>query len=99
MTVYIMSQIKIHDRETYNKYEANFMGVFEQFNGTLLSVDESPLQLGGEYDATRVVLISFPDAKSAKSWMLSDAYKEIAKDRLASSTMMSSLMVQGLEDS
>ena len=41
MTVYIISQITIHDRAQYDAYEAGFMDIFEQYEGTMLSVDEN----------------------------------------------------------
>lgn len=73
------------------------MDVFEQFDGRLLSVDEAPTLLQGEWTATRCVLIEFPSKQSAMAWMTSPAYQEIAKDRLAASTG-NVIMVNGLED-
>ena len=36
MTVYIIARFKIHDRAAYDRYEENFMEIFEPFGGTLL---------------------------------------------------------------
>ena len=85
MTVYIIARFKIHDRAGYNRYEKNFMEIFELFSGALLSVDEEPTVLQGEFDFTRSVLIEFPSAEQAMAWMTSSEYKEIAKHRLAAS--------------
>ena len=85
MTVYIIAQFKIHDRAGYDRYEENFMDVFEPFGGTLLSVDEEPTVLQGAFDATRSVLMEFPSHEQAMAWMTSPEYQEIAKHRLEAS--------------
>jgi len=33
MSVYIVAQITIHDREEYGRYESGFLDVFQQFSG------------------------------------------------------------------
>lgn len=93
MTVYILSRLTIHDRAEYQKYEDKFDEVFSKFDGKLLSVDEEPLVLSGEWEATRSVILEFPSKKSAFAWMQSDEYQEISKDRNAGSTL-SSIMVK-----
>lgn len=55
MTVYVSGHITIHDRDEYAMYEAGFMEVFQQFNGSILAVDESPVTLEGTWSATRFV--------------------------------------------
>ena len=96
MSVYLISRFKIHDRAAYDRYEQNFMPVFEKYDGTILSVDEEPRVLQGEWDYTRSVLIEFPSKESAFAWMMSPEYQEIAKDRLAGSEGQS-IMVKGFE--
>lgn len=85
MTVYIIARFKIHDREGYNRYQESFMQVFEPFGGTLLSSDEEPTVLQGEFDYTRSVLMEFPSAEQAMAWMQSPEYQEIAQHRLEAS--------------
>jgi len=92
MTVYILSRLTIHDRDEYAKYEDQFMDVFEKFDGELLSVDEEPLVIAGEWEATRSVLIEFPSQESAFEWMQSEEYQAIAKHRNAGSTLSSILV-------
>lgn len=94
MPVYIIARMKIHDREGYDRYEEGFGPVFEKFNGTMLSVDENPTVLQGEWHHTRSVLIEFPDKQSAYAWMTSPEYQEIAKHRLAASEG-ESILVEG----
>jgi uncharacterized protein (DUF1330 family) len=85
MTVYIIARFQIHDRAAYDRYEENFMEILEPFGGSLLSVDEEPIVLQGEFDFTRSVLIEFPSPEQAMAWMTSPEYKEIAKNRFAAS--------------
>jgi uncharacterized protein (DUF1330 family) len=92
MTVYILSRLTIHDRAEYDKYENQFEEVFANFNGKLLSVDEEPLVLAGEWEATRSVLMEFPSKEDAFTWMQSDAYQRISKHRNAGSTLSSILV-------
>ena len=51
------------------------MQVFEPFSGTMLSVDEEPTILQGDFDFTRSVLIEFPSAEKAMAWMTSPEYQ------------------------
>ncbi|MDE1467369.1 DUF1330 domain-containing protein [Aurantiacibacter sp. D1-12] len=95
MPAYIIARFTIHDRESYDRYDAAFMPVFAKFNGKLLSVDEKPTVLEGEFNYTRSVLIEFPDKASAKAWMTSPEYREIARHRIAASEGQV-IMVDGL---
>ena len=97
MTVFIIARFKIHDCAGYDRYEENFMDVFEPFGGTMLSVDEEPVILQGEFDFTRSVLIEFPSAEAAMAWISSPAYQDIAKHRLEAS-VGNAIMVKKLED-
>ena len=94
MTVYIVSQLTIHDRSKYDEYESGFTEVFEKYDGQMLSVDEEPMVLAGDWAATRSVIIEFPSQKSALTWMSSDEYQAIAKHRNAGSTV-NSILVKG----
>jgi uncharacterized protein (DUF1330 family) len=96
MTVYIIAAFTIHDRSEYNKYESGFAEVFAKFDGKMLSVDEDPMVLSGDWQATRSVIIEFPSQQSALAWMTSDEYEAIAKHRNAGSTV-TSLLVKGLQ--
>ena len=98
MTVYIIARFKIHDREGYNRYQESFMQVFEPFGGILLSSDEEPTVLQGEFDYTRSVLMQFPSAEQAMAWMQSPEYQEIAKHRLEAS-VGNAIMVKKTADS
>ena len=86
MSIYIIARFKIHDRESYNKYDEAFFGVFQKFDGKLLSVDEEPVVLSGEFDFTRSVLLEFPSQAAAMAWASAPEYLAIAKYREDGST-------------
>lgn len=85
MTVFILAQLTIKDRDTYAKYQAGFMEIFKPFGGTVLAVDDNVKTLEGDWPHTRLVLASFPDEASFRAWWDSPGYREIAKYRLAAS--------------
>ena len=65
MTVYVIVQVEITDRKIYDRYQANFMDVFNQFEGTLLVNDEAPKLLEGDWAKNKVVVMTFPDRQVA----------------------------------
>src|SRR5215218_1725183 len=83
MTVYVIVQLKMTDRAAYDRYQARFFGVFRKFSGRLLSADENPDVLEGDWDRDKLVLMSFPDAAAYRAWADSPEYQEISKDRKA----------------
>lgn len=85
MSVYVIAQISINDRASYNKYQARFLEVFAKFKGQLLAADENPQVLEGDWNREKVVLMKFPDKESFEAWAYSPEYQEIANDRKAGS--------------
>ena len=85
MTNYLIARIDINDRETYSEYEAGFMEIFSQYDGKILSVDEAPKLIEGQWPVSRTVLIEFPSEDSAMAWYHSEAYQTLAQHRFASS--------------
>ena len=86
MSVYIIAQISIHDRDGYCRYEEGFMDVFAQFTGELLAVSENPTVVEGAWPCTRTVLMRFPSAEEARRWYTSPEYQAIAQHRFRAST-------------
>jgi uncharacterized protein (DUF1330 family) len=83
LTVYVIVQLKMIDRATYDRYQARFFDVFRKFNGRLLSADERPAVLEGVWDRDKLVLMSFPDEAAFHAWANSPENLEISKDRKA----------------
>lgn len=83
MTVYAIAQLRFTDRAAYDRYQARFMEVFSNYAGTLLTADESPEVVEGQWDRDKVVLMSFPDEAAFRSWAESPEYQHISQDRRA----------------
>lgn len=83
MTAYVIAIINIHDRERYGEYEAGFMAIFSNYGGAMLSVDEAPQVLEGDWSYTRTVLIGFASVDGAENWFFSPEYQALAKHRHA----------------
>ena len=92
MTVYIVAQINLTDRETYSKYEAGFGEVFAKYKGQMLAVEENPEVLEGEWPHWRTVLIQFPSREDALDWYQSDEYQAIAQFRFNASSADAALL-------
>ena len=94
MSVYVVVQLTIHDRERYQRYIDRFLPIIAEHGGRVLAVDDHPEVLEGTWDADRVVLLRFSDRAAFEGWAQSPAYKEIAADRIAA-TDGPILLVQG----
>ena len=88
MSVYVIAQISIHDRDAYEKYQSQFIDVFKKFDGKLLAADLDPQVVEGVWNHEKVVLMEFPDEKTFQDWASSPDYQKIAKDRHAGSNAM-----------
>lgn len=96
MTVYALAQLRIHDRESYNRYQSKFMPVLRKYAGRLLAADEAPRVIEGEWrDRNKVVLIAFEDNAAFAAWATSPEYAEISADRKAGADAVV-LLISGL---
>lgn len=86
MSVYIMANIAIADREPYSEYEAGFAEIFARYRGEILAVSDEPRIIEGEWPYTRAVLIRFPDEVEARRWYESPEYQALAEHRWRAST-------------
>ena len=93
--VYAIAQLKIHDRETYGRYQARFLPVLKQYEGRLLAADENPRVVEGEWSGDKVVVLGFADEAAFRRFSESAEYQEIAKDRKAGSSAVV-LVVSGI---
>lgn len=83
MTVYIINNMTIHDREEYETYLRGFMPVFKKYDGSILAAQDAPTPLEGNWPYDRTILLSFPSREAADRWAQSAEYREIATHRLA----------------
>ncbi|MDT5216593.1 MAG: hypothetical protein QOK18_4832 [Mycobacterium sp.] len=89
--------MKFVDRAAYDRYQIGYLGVFAQFNGTLLAADGHPQVTEGQTDVEKVVLMSFPDRTTFTAWAESPEYRRISADRHAGAETVV-LLVAGIAD-
>ena len=66
MAAYFIAQVSIQDRAAYQAYEQGFMAILDEHDGQLVSVDEQPLVLEGDWACTRTVLLRFETAEAGR---------------------------------
>ena len=81
MSSYFVALINIHDEARYEEYLAGFDEVFENYEGQVLSVEDNPRVLEGEWPAGRTVLIRFPNHQALRKWYESPEYQRLARYR------------------
>ncbi len=81
MGSYFLALINIHDPAKYEKYLAGFDEVFENYEGQVISVEDRPTVLEGEWPAARTVLIRFPNDQELRRWYESPEYHQLARYR------------------
>ena len=98
MTIYIISNMTIHDRDEYETYVRGFMPVFQKYGGTVLAVQDDPVPLEGSWPYHRTVLLSFPTREAAQRWSESPEYQAIVKHR-RNGTVSNVVVLDGLPQS
>ena len=83
ISVYMVVNLKIDDRDEYRIYEKGFFPILKKYNGTFITFDDSPICLEGENPKQfdRVILFSFPSEEDADSWWADEGYQELSKHR------------------
>jgi uncharacterized protein (DUF1330 family) len=83
---YFVALIRIHDEVRYRDYLEGFDEVFEKYDGQVISVEDNPRVLEGEWPKGRVVLIRFPDEEALRRWYESEEYQRLALIRREASS-------------
>ena len=83
ITVYMVVNLLIHDRNEYRVYEKGFFPFLKKYNGTFMTFDDSPVCLEGDLPMQfdRVILFSFPSEEDADNWWADEGYQELSKHR------------------
>jgi uncharacterized protein (DUF1330 family) len=96
VSVYVIVQLNIHDRERYDKYAEALPAVLKQYSGSAVVADDAPRVIEGEWTGNRVVVLRFPDRDAFRAWATSPEYQAIVADRHAAAHTVATL-VRGLE--
>ena len=83
ISVYMVVNLTINDRDEYRIYEKGFFLFLKKYNGTFITFDDSPIRLEGDNPKQfdRVILFSFPSEEDADNWWADEGYQELSKHR------------------
>lgn len=74
MAAYIIVEVKIQDKETYEEYKKLTPASMAPFGGKFIVRGGSTETLEGDWQPERVVILEFPSVEKAKAWWSSDLY-------------------------
>ena len=92
MSVYVIVQLTVTDRDRYDVYAGALPATLAQHGGKVLVADDSPRVLEGEWTGNRIVMLEFPDRDAFRAWATSPEYQAIVEDRHASSEAVITLV-------
>jgi uncharacterized protein (DUF1330 family) len=81
VSVYIINNLVIHDREEYKRYERAFLPTFLPYGGEVLAVQDDPQPREGTWPFSRTVLLKLPSEEKANAWIQSPEYQAIVQMR------------------
>jgi len=84
MSVYVIVQGKVEDRELLDQYGARAGRTISAHQGRVIAFDEEPEVVEGRIEHPRTVIVEFPSLKAFRAWYESPEYQEILPQRLKS---------------
>jgi uncharacterized protein (DUF1330 family) len=83
VSVYLVSNVEIHDRERFKDYQRPGRAAVEKYNGKFLAEGAEPESLEGDWSPRRMAIVEFPDADAARNFYNSPEYQAARMHRLA----------------
>jgi len=96
MSVYVVAQLEVHDRELFEKYLAAFRPVFARHGGALLALGPEAEVIEGSWAMPRTVVMRFPTREDARRWHDDPDYKAAAELRRRSARA-NIVLVEGVD--
>jgi uncharacterized protein (DUF1330 family) len=94
MSAYVVVDIKIRDRKTYERYKELAAPTVTAYGGRYLVRGGATESLEGDWNPPRLVILEFPDADAGRAWWNSPEYQPAkALRQSCADTVM--LLVQG----
>jgi uncharacterized protein (DUF1330 family) len=83
MTAYIVSRVNIHDPDSITSYFGDAPETVEAHGSKYLARTNDLTQFEGDEQIDRMVILEFPDTKSANAWYNSQEYRPLRDQRWA----------------
>ena len=84
MSVYVIVQGRIDNRDLLDQYVQKVIPTIESHQGRVVAFDEDPEVVEGPIEHPRTVILEFPSMHAFQAWYDSPEYQEILPLRLKS---------------
>ena len=81
MPDYVILDIEVFNKEKLQEYKNVAPEIIKTFGGKIIVRGGESRVVEGNWNPKRVVIIEFPDYKTANDWWISDAYKNATELR------------------
>ena len=97
MSVYSISDIKVHDWEKYQEYVRRTRPIIESYGGRYhIRGGEITVRVG-DWKPNRLVVIEFPSKEQMQKFASSPEYQPVAAIRKSAADTVSSVLVEGYD--
>jgi len=86
MPTYVLVEIDINDPKEYETYKSLTPATVEAYGGKFIIRGNHVQVMEGSWNHDRLVMLEFPDKKTAEEWYYSKEYQEARAIRLKAST-------------
>lgn len=94
---FMIANFRIHDADTYRKYEKGFFPILQRHGGEFFTYDDNTETFEGASPRTgRMVLFKFPSAEQAQAWYNDPDYQALSEHRRAGTELHFLTMLHGL---
>lgn len=97
MSVYSISDIRVHDPEKYKEYVGKVREIVESYGGHYHVRGGDVTVKVGDWKPSRLIIIEFPSKDRMAAFGASPEYQPVADIRKSASTMVSSIVVEGFD--
>jgi len=95
MPAYIIAKVNVTNMDKYKDYMALTPAAIEKYGGKFIARGGQKITLEGPEETRRVVILEFPDLKTAQAFYDSDDYQK-AKAKREGAAEGSFILVEGL---
>lgn len=95
MAAYVLFDIEVTDPARYEAYKKLAPPAIAKYGGRYLVRGGAPQQVEGDWRPTRIVVLEFPDAATARRFYDSAEYRAARAER-AGAAQMNAVLVEGI---
>ena len=96
MSVYLITDLDIHDPELFAEYQARFPSIIERHGGRYLVRGGEVRVMTGEWNLHRVIILEFPDHEAVRATFNDPEYQPVIAIR-ERSARSKAFMVDGVD--